>query len=166
MNIVVVDDDKLVCAALKTILQADPEIRVVGIGHSGEDSISLFQKHTPDILLMDIRMNGMTGLEAGETILQMDKNAKLLFLTTFADDEYIIRSLKIGARGYLLKQNFESIIPAIKAVFIGQSVFGEDIISKIPTLMKQDNCVNLSEFPISEKDFEIIKLVAEGFSNR
>ena len=123
MNILIVDDDKLVCQALKTILQADEEIKVIDIGHSGEDAITLFQKHNPDIILMDIRMNNMTGLEAGETILEMNKNAKLLFLTTFADDEYIIKALKIGAKGYILKQNFESIIPALKAVISGQSVF-------------------------------------------
>ena len=166
MNILIVDDDKLVCQALKTILQADEEIKVIDIGHSGEDAITLFQKHNPDIILMDIRMNNMTGLEAGETILEMNKNAKLLFLTTFADDEYIIKALKIGAKGYILKQNFESIIPAIKAVISGQSVFGEDIISKIPNLMKHNNNLNLSEFDISEKEFEIIKLVAEGLSNK
>ena len=166
MNILIVDDDKLVCQALKTILQADEEIKVIDIGHSGEDAITLYQKHNPDIILMDIRMNNMTGLEAGEIILVMNKNAKLLFLTTFADDEYIIKALKIGAKGYILKQNFESIIPALKAVISGQSVFGEDIISKIPNLMKHNNCLNLAEFDISEKEFEIIKLVAEGLSNK
>ena len=101
---------------MKTILESDEEVTVVGMAHSGNDAVDLFNKLRPDILLMDIRMNGMSGLEAGETILKMYKNAKVLFLTTFADDEYIIKALKMGAHGYILKQDFESIIPSLKAV--------------------------------------------------
>jgi DNA-binding NarL/FixJ family response regulator len=166
LNVVIADDDKLVCAALKTILQADEEIKVLAVGNDGEEAITLYKTYQPDILLIDIRMKNMTGLEAGERILSVYKNAKILFLTTFADDEYIIKALKIGAKGYILKQNFESIIPALKAVSIGQSVFGEDISSKIPTLMKNKNSVDLSEYDLSEKEFDIIKLVAEGLSNK
>ena len=78
---------------------------------------------------MDIRMDTMTGLEAAEIILNKDKNAKILFLTTFSDYEYIT-ALKIGSKGYIVKQDFESIAPALKAVYMGQSVFGDDIVSK------------------------------------
>ena len=73
---------------------------------------------------MDIRMEGMTGLDAGAQILKAHPDARILYLTTFADDDYIVRALKIGAKGYMLKQDFESILPALRAVMAGQSVFG------------------------------------------
>lgn len=124
MNIILIDDDKLVCSALKTILESDPDFHVPVMGHDGTEAISLYTKYRPDLILMDIRMAGMTGIDAGEAILKKFPEARILYLTTFADNEYIIRALKIGAKGYILKQNFESIIPAIKAVASGQSVFG------------------------------------------
>ncbi|HEX3026291.1 MAG TPA: response regulator transcription factor [Clostridia bacterium] len=165
MKIVVVDDDKLVSASLKTIIETDSEIQVAGIGYSGADAIELFETHAPDILLMDIRMDGMTGLEAGEAILRRHCHAKILFLTTFADDEYIVRALKIGAKGYMLKQNFESIVPSLKAVSIGQSVFGDEIVAKIPSLISGEK-TDLKKYDISEKEEEIIRLISEGLSNK
>lgn len=165
MRVVVVDDDKLVCAALKTILEADG-ISVVGIGNNGNQAIELYENLKPDIFLMDIRMSCMSGLEAGEAILKKDKAAKILFLTTFSDNEYIIKAMKIGAKGYIIKQNFESIVPSLNAVYMGQSVFGEDIVTKIPALMKSDGNVDFSAFGITEKEQEIIVLVAEGLSNK
>ena len=166
MKVLVVDDDKLICTALKTILESDEEITVVGMAHSGKDAVDLFNKLRPEIMLMDIRMNGMSGLEAGEIILKTDKNAKILFLTTFADDEYIVKALKMGAHGYILKQDFESIIASLRAVHIGQFVFGKDIVSKIPSYMNNDIKISFSDFGINEKELEIITLVAEGLNNK
>lgn len=166
MRVVVVDDDKLVCASLKTILEADKDISVVGTGNSGIDAINLYNGLQPDILLMDIRMESMTGLDAGEAILKTDKTAKILYLTTFSDDEYIIKSLKIGAKGYIIKQNFESIVPSLKAVYIGQSVFGDDVVAKIPSLINKTKESDFSAFDITVKELEIIRLVAEGLSNK
>lgn len=166
MKVIVIDDDRLVSASLKTILEADPEIEVIAIGNSGQEAICLYSEHNPDILLMDIRMDGMTGLEAGELILSKNKNARILYLTTFLDDEYIIKALKIGAKGYLLKQAFESIVPALKAVYSGQSVFGDEIVTKIPTLLGGETTVDFSAYGIGERDLEIIEGVAQGLSNR
>lgn len=166
MRVVVVDDDKLVCVSLKTILEADEDISVVGTGNNGCDAIELYNKLKPDILLIDIRMATMTGLDAAETILKTDKTAKILFLTTFSDDEYIITALKIGAKGYIIKQNFECIVPSLRAVYIGQSVFGDDIVSKIPFLINNSNKADFSDFGITEKELDIITIVAEGLSNK
>jgi DNA-binding NarL/FixJ family response regulator len=166
MRVVVVDDDKLVCISLKTILEADVDISVVGTGNNGKDAIELYDSLKPDILLIDIRMETMTGLEAGEAILNTDKNAKILFLTTFSDNEYIIKALKIGAKGYIIKQNFECIVPSLKAVYMGQSVFGDDIVSKIPSLINNNSKADFSSFGITEKELDIITIVAEGLSNK
>lgn len=165
MKVVIVDDDKLVCTSLKTILEADTDITVKALGNSGVDAINLYKSYTPDILLMDIRMDGMSGLEAGEKILNEDINARILFLTTFSDNEYIIKALKIGAKGYIIKQNFESIVPALKAVYLGQTVFGDDVAIKIPFLMNESK-IDFSTLGITDKEIDIITLVAEGFSNK
>ncbi len=132
MNIIIVDDDPFVSLSLKTILEASGEINVLEIGNNGIEAISLYKKFQPEILLMDIRMDKMTGLEAAEAILKEDPNAKILFLTTFLDDEYIVQSLLLGAKGYILKQDFESLLPSLKAVAKGQNVFGNEIITRLP----------------------------------
>lgn len=165
MNVLIVDDDPLVGVSLKTIVEAAGDIRVCAVGKSGAEAEALFETQRPDILLMDIRMGeGENGLAAGARILAAHKDARILFLTTFADDDYIIEALRIGAKGYLLKQNYESIVPALRAVFAGQSVFGEDIVAKIPTLFgaKPD----FSGYGLTEKDTELLELISEGLSNR
>lgn len=166
MRIIVIDDDKLVAISLKTILEADSSIEVSAIGYDGKEAISLYESVQPDILLMDIRMEHMSGLEAAEQILQKHPDAKILFLTTFSDDEYIVKALHIGAKGYILKQDFEGIAPALKAVYGGQSVFGGEIVGKLPVLMQTREAFDYEQYDIHEKEQSIIELVAEGLSNR
>lgn len=166
MDIVIIDDDKLVALSLKTILESNGRIKVLATGKNGEEAISLYETHTPDVMLMDIRMDGMSGLEAGEIILKKHPDAKILYLTTFSDDEYIVKALNMGAKGYILKQDFEGIAPALEAVMGGQSVFGEQVISKLPVLMNSKPAFDYSKYEINEKEREIIQLVAEGMSNK
>ncbi|MFN7253491.1 MAG: response regulator [Anaerobacillus sp.] len=167
MKIAIVDDDVLVSASLKTIIEASDGVEVLAVANSGEDAIKLYKDHQPDILLMDIRMGNMNGLEAADEILKSFPKAKVLLLTTFADDEYIIKALKIGAKGYILKQHYNSIIPALNAVYSGQNVFGEEIINKLPSVMNnQVNKKNYQDYGILDKEFEIISLVSKGLSNK
>ncbi len=166
LKVLLIDDDKLVCQALKTILESNEGIEVVGVAYDGIDALELFEKFSPDILLMDIRMTKMTGLEAAEIILKKYSNAKILFLTTFAENEYIIKALQIGSKGYLLKQDFESIVPALNAVMAGQSVFGNEITFIIPKIMSDNTPNSLKNYNLNEKEIEIITLVAEGLTNK
>ncbi len=166
MNIIIVDDDQLVCMSLKTILQADGEIQVLATGGSGPEAVELYEQYQPDILLMDIQMGGGNGLDAGEEILRRHPGARILFLTTFSDDEYIVKALRIGAKGYLIKQDIASIAPALEAVMSGQSVFGSEIVTRLPELMKKKQNVDLSAYAIGERELEVIRLVARGLSNK
>lgn len=166
MNIVVIDDDRLVALSLKTILENTGCITVVATGNSGEDAIRLYDEVKPDVMLMDIRMEGMTGLEAGTVILKSHPEAKILYLTTFSDDEYIINALNMGAKGYILKQDFAAIAPALEAVSRGQTVFGDKIIGKLPELMKAPDSYDYEAHGITDKEREILELVAAGRSNR
>jgi DNA-binding NarL/FixJ family response regulator len=167
MKVLIIDDDKIVCSSLKIILSADSEITVVGTENNGKKAIELYDKLSPDVLLMDIRMETMSGLEAGENILSKHPNAKILYLTTFLDDDYIIKALNIGAKGYMLKQDFDSIIPSIKAVNMGQNVYGNEIITKLPSLINHNKMsVSYSDYGISDKEYTIITHIAEGLSNK
>lgn len=166
MKLVIVDDDNLVSLSLKTILEASGDISVLEIGKNGKEAVALYESHLPDVLLMDIRMDTMSGLEAAEIILRSYPDAKILFLTTFSDDEYIVRALHIGAKGYILKQDFESLIPALNAVLNGQSVFGSEIVTRIPDLISQTNSYDYEAQGITEKELAIIELIAEGLSNK
>lgn len=103
MRLIVVDDDRLVVDSLKIILGAQPQIEVVGTGADGNDAVALYAELAPDIALLDIQMPGRDGLSAAREILEHDPAARVVFLTTFSDDEYIVSALKLGARGYLIK---------------------------------------------------------------
>lgn len=166
MNIIIIDDDYLVTASLKTILEASQKVNVLATGENGEDAIRLYREHHPDIVLTDIQMQGMDGLTATKSILAEDRDAKILLLTTFSDDEYIVQALKCGAKGYLLKQDYESILPALEAVESGQTVFGTEIVSKIPDLLQNASQFDYSSCDISHKELEIIELVAQGYNNK
>ena len=166
MKVVVVDDDQLVAISLKTILESDPQVTVAATGNDGKDAVALYESEHPDVLLLDIQMKEMSGLEAAEQILEKDPAAKILFLTTFSDDEYIIKALNLGAKGYILKQDFEGLLPALLAVEQGQSVFGGEVVNKLPVLIQTKNSFDYSGYDIGEKEQEIIALVGAGKSNR
>ena len=166
ITILIVDDDILVTTALKTILESDEALTVIGTGSDGRDAAHMYKKLRPDVLLMDIRMKDMNGLDASEQILTRYPDAKILLLTTFSDDEYIVKALKSGVKGYLLKQDYESIIPAIKAVHTAQTVFGNEIVSRIPGLLEQKEDFHYRDYEIGEKEFQIITLIAEGLNNK
>ncbi len=166
MNIVIIDDDKLVAVSLKTILESTGSVKVLTMGSCGEEAIELYSLLKPDVLLMDIRMNGMSGIEAGEKILAGYPDARILYLTTFSDDEYIIKAVLMGAKGYILKQDFESICPALETVMNGQTVFGSDVASKLPELLTNHSSFDFDRYGIVEKEQEIIEQVAKGLSNK
>ena len=166
MKVLIIDDDKLVSLSLKTILETDPQVSIAGIGDNGEEAVRMYEELSPDVLLMDIRMKGMDGLEASRKILGEFPEAKILLLTTFSDDEYIVKALRLGTKGYLLKQDHTSILPALQAVYSGQTVFGTEIISKIPELLQSSDGFDYASRNISERELDIIRLIANGYSNK
>ena len=160
MRVIIVDDDYLVVNSLKTIVNAN-SIQVIDIGHDGMQAVELYSIHKPDIILMDIRMENMNGIDASRKILELDPEAKILLITTFQDDEYISQALSLGCRGYILKQNIQGIIPAINAVYSGNMVFDSKIVSNIQKHSKKNPLPNLSE-----RENDILLLVADGLNNK
>ncbi|MGX7013810.1 response regulator transcription factor [Vagococcus silagei] len=168
MNIMVVDDDPLVTGALKTILEVEPDFTVIATGSSAQDAIAGFRIHQPDILLMDIRMGEETGIAAAKKIISEFPTAQILLLTTFLDPEYIHDALKIGVKGYLIKQDFPSIIPAIRAVSSGQTVFGTQIVDTLNTIIQPEKkaAVALKPNDLTDREWDILLKVAEGQNNK
>ncbi|MDO5717616.1 MAG: response regulator transcription factor [Tissierellia bacterium] len=160
MKILIIDDDAVVLNSLTTIVESE-NIKVVGKGRDGSEALELYKKHHPDLVLMDIRMENMSGIDATREILEFFPKASILLLTTFKDEEYINTALSLGAKGYILKDNFSAIVPSIKAVINGNMVFDSDIISEIGYREK-----NKSEFPLTDREISILKLVAEGYNNK
>lgn len=166
MKVIIIDDDAIVAMSMQTILSADSEIEVCGLGYDGTDAVELYEKFNPDIVLTDIQMKNMTGIEAAGIIMAKHPDARIILLTTFLDDEYVSEALKVGAKGYILKQDFAGVLPAIKAVYSGQSVFGNAFVQKIPNVIKTNSFEEYEAKGITDKEYEIIKLVAQGLSNK
>lgn len=166
MRIMIVDDDPLVTQSLKIILEKDGDIEVASLCGSGREAVEAYPEVKPDVVLSDIRMEDMDGLEATAKILELDANAKVILLTTFLDDEYINRALKVGAKGYILKQDCASLGDAVRAVVGGQTVFGGKIVERLPDLLNRSESFSWEEYEITPKEREVVELVAEGLSNK
>ena len=166
MKVLIVDDDPLVSGALKVILESESDMEVVGVASSGAEAVAAAKENAPDVVVMDIRMDGMNGIEAAEKILSDNKGIKILFLTTFLDDEYINKALSLGASGYILKQECATLASSVRAVFGGQIVFGGKIVEKLPDLMNRKEKFDYAQYDITDKEKELIEMVAEGLSNK
>ena len=166
MKLLIIDDDSLVALSLKTILSQDKDIEVAALGSSGEEAVRLYDETLPDVLLMDIRMKGITGIEAGEQIIAKHPDAKILYLTTFNDDEYIAKALAMGAKGYIIKQDYEAILPAVRTVYGGQTVYGGDVMKKIPEMLKPKLTFDGTEYGLTDQENQVVEAVARGLSNK
>lgn len=188
VRVCIVDDDVFVTTSLSTILSVEPDMAVVGEGHDGNQAIELFEHEMPDILLMDIQMPGRDGLSAAAHILRRYPQARIVLLTTFSDDEYIVRALRMGAKGYLIKQEVATIAPALRTVMAGQSVLGGEVLGRVEALMRKDQVgpgsdergsaedgrVNLAGLKgsdpriaaLTKRERAIMELVAEGLDNK
>ena len=130
MRVIVCDDDAVVVSSLAIVLGAQPDIEVAGTASSGEEAVRLAAELAPDIVLLDIQMPGTDGLTAAERILAVPNPPRVVFLTTFSDDEYIVRALALGAAGYLIKQDVAGVAPALRAVAAGQSVLEGEVLER------------------------------------
>lgn len=171
MKILIVDDDHLVTSGIQTIIEMTTATKnnpmiICAIATNGNEATELYLEHQPDVVLMDIRMPIKNGIEAGKTILTQDPLAKIIYLTTFQEDAYIIDALKIGAKGYLLKTDYPSLIPAIEAVYQGQRVFGDEIIAKLPQFLEKDTNPQRVLESLSATENQLIYYIAQGLNNK
>jgi DNA-binding NarL/FixJ family response regulator len=134
--------------------------------------VCLYRELLPDVLLMDIQMPEGDGLSAAERILAEDPGARIVFLTTFSDDEYIVRALRLGAKGYLIKQEVANIAPALRSVMAGQSVLGDEVLNRVDYLVRGELSAPFGvtegapvSIDLTDREGEIIELIAEGLDN-
>ena len=167
IRVAIVDDDPFVCASLQTILNAQDDMEVVAVGGSGSDAVAIYGQKLPDVLLMDIQMPQANGLDAFEQIRAKHSDARVVFLTTFSDDDYIARALHLGAKGYLIKQNVADIAPALRAVVAGQSVLGDEVAGRIATGVEAGAgaAERFAKLGLTEREIEVIELIAQGLDN-
>ena len=175
MKVLIVDDDALVAQSLSTILSVEADVEVVGLGRSGPEAIEKYRELKPDILLMDIQMPGGDGLSAAERILAEDAGARIVFLTTFSDDEYIVRALRMGSRGYLIKQDVAQIAPALRSVMAGVCVLEGEVLERSATMRlsarpepggPQNKPLRGTVFAaLTDREYEVVEAVAEGLDN-
>ena len=178
MKVAIADDDPIVCSSLSTILTATGTADVLWTANDGQSALESFQTAggRPDVLLLDVQMPGMDGLEAAEHILAMDSTARVLFLTTFADKEYISRALSLGAKGYVIKQDVASVVPALQAVMAGQTVLGAEAVANLSLgeqeeQAQKDTKDTAESVPrrfqtLTDREREIVALVADGLDNQ
>lgn len=179
MRVAIIDDDALVCESLGIILGAEGDIEVAGTGTDGDAAVRLYVEAAPDIVLMDIQMPGRDGLSAAQEILGRDPAARIVFLTTFSDDEYIVRALALGARGYLIKQDIAAVAPALRAVMGGQSVLEGEVLARVscmntsasqastPSVAARHADPAIDPFAcLTEREREVAELIADGLDNR
>ncbi|MCT4564392.1 MAG: response regulator transcription factor [Maledivibacter sp.] len=176
IRVMIVDDQGLIRDGLKMILSLSEDIEVVGEAVNGEEAIDMLSRVNPDVILMDIRMPVLNGVEATKIIKEKFPAVKILILTTFNEDEYIFEGLKYGADGYMLKDvKSDEIIKAIKEVYKGNVLLQPEIATKVVRAF--NNISNHNEIDdnreieksiknLTPRELEISNLVADGKSNR
>src|SRR5690606_20620163 len=165
-NVLIVEDQSIVRQGLKLMLQQDSQIRVVAEAENGVEAIKMMEAHVIDVVLMDIRMPIMNGIEATRNIKERWPNVKILILTTFNDDEYAIQALKYGANAFLLKtSDQQALIQAVHSCFHGGLPIHEEVAAKVmPRLLHRVE--KKIDIPLSSRELEITRLVGEGKTNK
>lgn len=177
INVILVDDQQIVREGIKMILSLDDEINVLREAENGRQLLEILQETRPDVILMDVRMPIMDGVEATRIVKERHNDIKVIILTTFNEDEYIFKGIKNGADGYILKDaGSEDIIKAIKTAYNGNMLLNPEVASKIvrafnslsidkqttSELKKQKKKLEL----LTQREMDVAKLVAQGKSNK
>lgn len=176
VRILLVDDQQMLRVGLRTLLELQPGMKVVGEGVSGREAIDLYESLRPDIVLMDVRMPDLDGVEATRRLRARWPEARVIILTTFDDDEYVFEGLRAGALGYLLKDvSIEDLADAIHKVMGGGVLIEPSVAAKVvaelarlSSAYPQPRSTSIGGLPepLSPREREILALVAEGLTNR
>lgn len=167
IRILIADDHQLVRQGLMALLTVKPGIEVVGQATDGVEAVELAQSLGPDIILLDLLMPNMDGIEATREIKAEDPDARILIITSFAEDENVYQAIKAGALGYLLKDSSpQELLQAIHNVCAGRLSLHPNIALKLIEDLNQPQDTKPTEDPLTEREVEVLKLVAKGHSNQ
>ncbi len=172
IRVMICDDHALFRRGLIMVLEAEDDIEVVAEAEDGEDALEKAVEFVPDVVLMDVRMPGVDGIEATRRIAEKVPTAKILMLTVSDEEEDLYEAIKAGATGYLLKEvSIEEVAPAARAVVAGQSLISPSMASKLlgefSNLAKRaEERTSVPTPRLTERELEVLRLVAQGKSNR
>lgn len=175
IKILIADDQELIRESLKIILSTNNEFEVIDTVGSGKEVVESIRRHIPDIILMDVRMPDMDGVQCTKFVKEVYPEIKVIVLTTFDDDEYIFSALKYGASGYLLKGvSLDELTSAIKTVLQGGAIFNPNVASKVTKIFSEMTKNNIvaerihdEDLPnLSDTEWKIIQQVSQGLSNK
>ncbi|MBT9313470.1 response regulator [Leptothoe kymatousa] len=174
IRVLLVDDQYLIREGIASLLELADFIEVVGLATDGEDAIAKALKLKPHIILMDVRMPGMTGVEATAKIRQTLPHCEVIMLTTFDDEEYVLQALLAGACGYLMKDTPpQDLVQAIQLAHSGVYQLAPKVAGKLVGSLKQRTTFTKSDFqvaqvdvPLTERELEVLKLIANGKTNK
>ncbi|MCS7039170.1 MAG: response regulator transcription factor [Anaerolineae bacterium] len=171
IRVLLVDDQRLMREGLRTLLELEPGVEVVGEAGNGEEALIAYERLRPDVVLMDVRMPVMDGVEATRRLIGRFPGARVIILTTFDDDEYVFEGLRGGALGYLLKDvSVHDLVEAIRTVMAGGVLIEPSVARKVVAELARlrptpSSPARLPE-PLSEREHEVLRLLAEGLTNR
>jgi DNA-binding NarL/FixJ family response regulator len=159
IRILTVDDHALLRKGIAALVNAEPDMELVAEATNGHEAIDKFRQHRPDVTLMDIQMSGMNGIEAISNLLDGFPNARIIVLTTYTGDAQVVRALRAGARGYVLKGHVHrELLETIRAVHAGRKRIPPDIASEMAEHAADDE--------LTERELDVLRLIAAGNSNK
>jgi DNA-binding NarL/FixJ family response regulator len=170
ISVLIVDDQDLVREGLRMLLEAEPDLSVAGEAGSGGQALAQARRLDPDVILMDVRMPEMNGIEATTRLVQAGCRARVLMLTTFNLDEYVYHALKAGASGFLLKDaTRERLTSAVRAAAAGETLLAPAITRRLIEDFCRGPAPGAAAGPsagrLSERELDVVRLVAQGLSN-
>jgi DNA-binding NarL/FixJ family response regulator len=168
VRVLICDDQTVVCEGLEMILDADPEIEVVGLAYDGAEALELIPATQPDLVLMDLMMPVMNGIYATREINKRYPEIKVLVLTTFGEDEWVFDAVRSGADGYLLKGTpREKLVAAVKGTAAGEAYIDPEVGGKLLAQVARDISARDTTVAsdLSERELEVLKLLAQGLTN-
>jgi NarL family two-component system response regulator LiaR len=167
IRILIADDHQIVRRGLRTLIASETAMEVVGEAGDGLEAVALAQDLQPDVILMDMVMPRRTGLEAIQDLQETCPGARVLVLTSFAEDEHIFPAIRAGALGYLLKDSSpDQLLQAIYDVYHGEPSLDPAIALKLMQELSRPPDVPRAEEPLTEREVEVLKLVAQGMANK
>lgn len=168
ITVVLADDHGIVRKGIRLLISNDETIDIVGEATSGTEALKMVEKFDPDVLIADISMPEMTGIQVTQTLQDNDSLTKVLILSTHNDEEYIVRSFDAGALGYLPKDSDEDeLTKAVKTIANGEFYYTSEVSNILAkSFIRKQNTTTPSEQDLTERELEILKLVVDGLSNK
>jgi DNA-binding NarL/FixJ family response regulator len=168
MNVIICDDQAIIRDGLEMLLNLERDIEVVGLAQDGAQAVELVAEHRPDLVLMDLKMPGMNGIEATRRIRSRYPAVRVLVLTTYDDDEWVFDAIRAGASGYLLKDTpREEVIKAVRGTVEGRSFVDPEVAGKLlgHVASQQTQPRSLVTDKLTDREVDVLRLLARGFTN-